>query len=245
MSTDHSGVRGWKLRAINGFDSLLLRLPFVTELINQGLSKDLGLLAAFHLLSRIGLEGDYLEFGVFRGETFRNAIRAARQSFRATHAGRFPGRFIAFDSFAGLPRVASMGDGVNPYAPGEFAAARATFEKTLGRLLHRVPIEVVAGWFDETLNPQTAERLGLQRAAFVNIDCDLYESTVPVLEFVAPLLQTGTILYFDDWFSYRGAIDQGESRAAHEWLARRPGIRLVDYRNVGITGKMFVVNVVP
>jgi hypothetical protein len=203
----------------------------------------MGLLAGFHLLSRIELEGDYLEFGVFRGDTFRNAIRAARQGFRATKEGRFPGRFLAFDSFAGLPQVASMGDGVNLYARGDFSASRAVFERNLGKLLERFPIEIVAGWFDETLNAATAERLRLRKAAFVNIDCDLYESTVPVLNFVTPLLQTGTILYFDDWFSYRGSMDGGEPRAAREWLQRHPEIRLVDYRNVGITGKMFVVNV--
>ena len=56
------------------------------------------------------------------------------------------------------------------------------------------------------------------------------------------MLQTGTILYFDDWFSYRGSMGHGEARAAAEWLQRHPEIRLVDYRNVGVTGKMFIVN---
>lgn len=243
MSTQRRSVEGWKRRAADLFDGVLLRVPFLSELLNQGLSKNAGLLAAFHLLSRTGVEGDYLEFGVFRGETFRNAIRAAQQGFRATRPHGFPGRFIAFDSFAGLPQVDSMGDGVNPYAAGEFSASRALFERTLGRLRERFPIEIVSGWFDQTLTQQTAERLGLRRAAFVNIDCDLYESTVPVLQFVTPLLQTGAIVYFDDWFSYRGSMDHGEARAAREWLARNPRIRLVEYRNVGIAGKMFVVNV--
>jgi hypothetical protein len=242
MSIERGGERRWKDHAIGIVDGLLLRVPYLSELFNQGLSKTMGLLAGFHLLSRIEVEGDYLEFGVFRGETFRNAIRAARQGFRATKQGRFPGRFLAFDSFEGLPHTASMGDGVNPYARAEFAASRADFERTLGDLARRHPVEVVAGWFDETLTAATAERLRLGKAAFVNVDCDLYESTVPVLRFVTPLLQTGTILYFDDWFSYRGSMDHGEARAVREWLERHPEIRLVDYRNVGVTGKMFVVN---
>ena len=228
---------------MNALDALLLRLPFASELANQGVSKTLGLLAGFHLLSRTDVEGDYLEFGAFRGESFRNAMRAAHQVYRATPARRFPGRFIAFDSFAGLPPVATTGDGVNPYREGEFAASQASFEQAVGKLRNRFPIEVVPGWFADTLNRQTAERLGLQRAAFVNVDCDLYESTVPVLEFITPLLQTGTIVYFDDWFSYRGSMAHGEARAAREWLTRHPDIQLVEYRNVGITGKMFVTNV--
>jgi hypothetical protein len=242
MTMDRGGGPTWKDHAMRLVDGLLLRVPFVSELSNQGLSKSMGLLAAFHLLSRIELEGDYLEFGVFRGDTFRNAIRAARQGYRATKERRFPGRFFAFDSFAGLPRVPSTGRGANIYAEGEFSASRAAFERNLGTLLQRYPIEIVPGWFEETLTPQTSQRLGLRQAAFVNIDCDLYESTVPVLRFVRPLLQTGTVLYFDDWFSQRGSMDDGEARAAREWLEREPSVRLVDYRNVGITGKMFLVN---
>lgn len=241
--TRRRSVEGWKRHAIDLFDRLVLRLPFASELFNQGLSKNLGLLAGFHLTSRLDIAGDYLEFGVFRGETFRNAIRAAQQAYRSTPQARFPGRFVAFDSFQGLPPVTSMGDGVNPYARGEFSASRAEFERTLGRLPAHVRVEVVAGWFDDSLTAEAAGRLRLERAAFVNIDCDLYESTVPVLRFVTPLLQTGTIVYFDDWFSYRGSMDGGEPRAAREWLAANPRIRLVDYRNVGVTGKMFIANV--
>lgn len=245
MRFDRSGSRGWKRLASGLVDGALLRLPYVSELANQGVSKTLGLLAGFHFLSRIELEGDYLEFGVFRGETFRNAIRAAQQGFRASAGGRFPGRFLAFDSFAGLPAVASMGDGVSPYAAGEFAASRAELERTLGALRTRHPVEIVAGWFEDTLTPATAARLALRRAAFVNIDCDLYESTVPVLRFVTPALQTGTILYLDDWYSQRGSLDHGEARAVREWLAAHPHIQLNEYRTVGVTGKMFIVNLRP
>lgn len=243
MSVDRAMAHGWKRRAIDLVDGLALRLPFVSELVNQGLSKTMGLLAAFHYLSRNQIEGDYLEFGVYRGETFRNAIRAAGQGFRGAPQGRFGGRFVAFDSFAGLPQVASMGAGRNPYRHGEFAAPQVEFERTLGPLLRQHPVEIVPGWFEETLTAQTADRLQLRRAAFVNIDCDLYESTVPVLRFVTPLLHTGSIVYFDDWFSYRGSMDEGEPRAAREWLAANPQIRLIDYRSVGISGKMFIANV--
>lgn len=242
MSPPRRSVEGWKRRAAALVDYLAVRLPFVSEMVNQGLSKNLALLAAFHFLSRTEVEGDYLEFGVFRGETFRNAIRAAAQASRGAMRGRFAGRFIAFDSFQGLPQAASMGDGMTPYAAGEFAASRGEFERQLGRLRERATVEIVAGWFNETLTAETAARLRLQRAAFVNIDCDLYESTLPVLEFVTPLLQTGTIVYFDDWFSCRGSLAHGEARAAREWLQRHPGIRLVEYRAVGITGMMFIVN---
>jgi O-methyltransferase len=242
MSVDRSGVKGWKRWIWNLLDQLVLRIPYFTELWNQGMSKNLGLLAGWHFISRIELEGDYLEFGVFRGETFRNAILAARQGFRGTREGKYFGKFFAFDSFQGLPKVASMSDPNNPYIQGEFCSSRQVFNDTLGKLSQKNAVHVIEGWFSEVLNPETAKRIPLSLAAFINIDCDLYEPTVSVLEFVLPYLQTGTVIYFDDWYSLKGSIADGEGRACQEWLERHKNIKLVEYRNIGITGKMFIVN---
>jgi O-methyltransferase len=242
MTMSHQGVVGWKQRCMAWFDALFFRVPFMTELLNQGVSKNLGLLSAWHFVSRIHLEGDYLEFGVFRGETFRNSMRAARQAFRSTLEGRYSGRFFAFDSFEGLPDVPSMNSTDNIYSQGEFSASRTTFEANIRAQRSDFEIIVTPGWFSEVLTSQLRDSLALRRAAFVNIDCDLYESTVPILEFIVPILQTGTVVYFDDWFSIKGSMQEGEARACHEWLERHLDIKLVEYRNVGITGKMFIVN---
>ncbi len=233
---------GWKRRLGLFFESCLLRVPFLTELFNQSAAKTLALLAGWHFLSRSEVEGDYLEFGVYRGDTFRNAILASRQGYRSTKEGRYNGRFFAFDSFQGLPEAVSMKTGSNPWAKGEFSASEFDFKKNLGALYDPDRVLVPSGWFDQSLTNASRSELKLQKAAFVNIDCDLYESTVPVLEFVTALLQTGTLIYFDDWYSTRGNLDDGEARACGEWLKRHPEIALTEYRNVGFFGKMFLVH---
>ncbi len=56
-------------------------------------------------------------------------------------------------------------------------------------------------------------------AHIVHVDCDLYVSTVPVLEFLAPLLGKGSVIIFDDWFSFYDEPDpwiHGEQRAFNE-----------------------------
>lgn len=234
-------VTGWKQWAMRAFDGMVFRFPMLSEVANQVFEKDLGLLAAWHFLSRSCVYGDYLEFGVFRGETFRNAIAAAHSVYGAK-GERFSGRFIGFDSFAGLPDVPSLAAPNNVFKVGEFSSSRQSIEKNIGRWKKRYSIEMVEGWFEESLTPETAEKLGLKELAFVNIDCDLYESTQSVLRFIRPFLQTGTILYFDDWYSIKGSLDDGEAKACAEWLAQNPGLKLVEYRNVGIHGKMFLVN---
>jgi hypothetical protein len=52
---------------------------------------------AMHFVQESALEGDYLEFGVFRGHTFAGAFHSAkRYGLDSIH-------FYAFDSFCGLP----------------------------------------------------------------------------------------------------------------------------------------------
>ena len=71
--------------------------------------------------------------------------------------------------------------------------------------------------------------------------CDLYISTIPVLQFIVPFLQQGTIICFDDWFSYGGDQMKGEIRATREWLEKTPQVKLMHYRDFGISGRSFIV----
>jgi hypothetical protein len=70
-------------------------------------------------------------------------------------------------------------------------------------------VSLVPGWFDQTLpcwEPPDHDQL------IVNVDCDLYSSTVSVLKWLEPYLQPGTLVYFDD------LLDRDdELRAVQEW----------------------------
>ncbi len=103
-------------------------------------------------------------------------------------------------------------------------------------------VVTVPGFYDETLGAATKQRLGLEKAALVYIDCDLYESTVPVLEFITDLVGQGTIIVFDDWYRYQGRADQGEQRACAEWLGKNPDITLTPYWQQGPQAVAFIVN---
>lgn len=45
------------------------------------------------------------------------------------------------------------------------------------------------------------------------IDCDLYESTVPVLEWPSDKLVDCAVICFDDWFTFSGEPDKGEQKS--------------------------------
>ncbi|MGI8440921.1 MAG: TylF/MycF/NovP-related O-methyltransferase [Thermoleophilaceae bacterium] len=177
--------------------------------------------------------GDYAEFGVWEGRTFVEAYRVAQ---------RFPGfprRFVAFDSFAGLPELSEVDAGGQFFA-GQFDHDPRAFEARLRRA--RIPpgeVTIVEGFFEETL--ARPERIPLETVAVAWVDCDLYASTVPVLDYLAPRLAHGAVLIFDDWFCFQGAPDRGERRACAEWLERNPQISLVPWRQHGWGGQGFLV----
>jgi O-methyltransferase len=198
------------------------------------------------------IEGDYLEFGVFQGESLIEAYRALDGSRREHAAYGFnspeyerwqasPPRFFAFDSFEGLP--AGTAERQVDYAQGAYSCSEAQFRANVARDgVDPSRVITVPGFYDQSLTPDVKRRLKLERAALVMIDCDLYESTVPVLNFLTDLVGQGTILIFHDWFRFKGRPDCGEQRACREWLARNPHLELIEYWREGPQAVGFLVN---
>jgi hypothetical protein len=192
---------------------------------------------AMEFVQKSGLEGDYLEFGVFEGDMFSFSFHMAKRYSRDQM------RFYAFDSFRGLPPISGVDtDGFEHFKEGQYPCTEPEFLANLRQYkvdLKRVT--TVPGWFNEVLNEQLKESLPLKRAAIVWVDCDLYESAVPVLEFMTDYLQEGTVVIFDDWFAFRGNPERGEQRAWHEWLAAHPEVKPVEFQKFGWNGHSFII----
>lgn len=186
--------------------------------------------------------GDYLEFGVFEGRTLGHAYRAMHVAFPKM-------RFFGLDSFEGLPEpdgVDREGGYSSGFTKGQFRCTREQVARNLrasGGDLDR--IELIEGWFSETLNGETARRHGIDRVAAAWIDVDLYESTLPVLSFIETRLSVGSVLLFDDWRCFRNLPDFGEQRACREWLESRTGLGLRELFSFGWHGLAFTVESLP
>ena len=184
---------------------------------------------AFNYVRNEGVEGDYAEFGVWEGRL----VAAAWEAIQRHGLSRMS--MHAYDSFEGLPAVQGVDEG-GPFSTGQFHGPRHVFDAET----RKIPAErltVTAGLFDDSL-PQAEKH----RIAVAWVDCDLYESTIPVLEFLTTQLQDGSVLVFDDWFCFHGRPDRGEQRACREWLDASPEISLVPYRDFHWAGRSFLVN---
>ncbi len=189
--------------------------------------------------------GDYLEFGVWKGRSFARMYHLSRylQKSRPALASM---RFYAFDSFEGLPPPKGIDRATQEFHEGQYAASEAEFRENMAKAgVDLARVTTIKGWYDQVLNEETRKKLPLKKAAVILIDADLYESTVPVLDFITPYLVDGTVILFDDWFCFRGSPDRGEQRAFREWLLRNPHVTVSEYRRYNWKSNSFIVHIAP
>jgi hypothetical protein len=193
---------------------------------------------AMQRVKETGLRGDYYEFGLYRGYTFWYAQKAAD---RVQLEGM---RFFGFDSFQGLPEVEGGDQKQGIFFSGDYLCTRTEVERQItAHGFDWARAALIEGFFDQSLRPGLRQEHEMGSAALVLIDCDLYQSTVPALRFLADLLQDGTVLLFDDWYCFGDSSDNGEPRAFREFLADHPEWAADDLMDFPNYGKAFVFGV--
>lgn len=205
--------------------------------ISHGFNREMALTRAMEYARNCRLEGDYLEFGVWRGRTFAAACYLARRS-------KLNMKFYAFDSFLGLPKNDERDiAGYQWFKEGRYTYTERDFLSNIRRSgANMNNVIAVRGFFQDSLKPSNPLLANLRKAAVVWIDCDLYSSTREVLDFITPHLQYGTLVFFDDWFAFRADPNAGEQRALREWLGRNPHLSAVEMIRYGWAGNSFVIH---
>ena len=188
---------------------------------------------AFLALHLNGISGDYAEFGCNTGGSFVPAHDAMTAFPTDRH-------MWAFDSWQALPDDHPR-DAHPAWALGVGGAGIDNFHAAVAS--HGVPRNAytsVEGYYSETL-PALGTDGAPTDIALAYIDCDLYSSTVTVLEFLAPRLKHGMIVAFDDYFCWSPTEASGERVALDEFLRAHPQWRFSRYRNIHWAGLSFVV----
>eukprot|EP00392_Amoebophrya_sp_AT5.2_P004769 g4778.t1 len=152
-------------------------------------------------------------FGIFNGDSVNTLLKTVDPEKFTTHA---------FDSFEGIPLVDQGEEFLNQQIWDEENRYKATV--SVEELRTQFPgVNFVKGWFNETLpgyfndsSQGTTSRTSASpsshqlphknfqhhKAAFVDIDVDLYSSTQQVLNFLwsNSLINVGTLIGYDDWW---------------------------------------------
>ncbi|MBT4687930.1 MAG: hypothetical protein HN834_14885 [Rhodospirillaceae bacterium] len=194
---------------------------------------------AFDYLTGNQIEGDYHEYGCHRGRTMRMALSEARRH------NRDDSKFYAFDSFAGLPEVNNQPDYELWRQGGALTTSEADFMAMIeAHGIYADRVVPIKGFYDDSLTTNLQERLQSEgrKIALACIDCDLYESAVPVFEFMEPLLQDGCIIYIDDLFAgYHSVTTEGIAKAFLDFQAQSDW-KFLRHMDVGWWGRSYIAS---
>ncbi len=181
------------------------------------------------LYSRIvahSIPGVLIEFGLFKGGWIApildhmEAIDAIRPSF-------------GFDIFEGLPPPNAESETEN-WKQGMFACSLEQVAENLSA--HRRPhLKLIKGWFKDTL--PAAEAQAIKEVAYAKIDCDLYEPTVEILDYLRGRMTHGSVMVFDDWTH---VLFAGETKAFVEWL---PTVHDYEFECIGYVNFRYMIRV--
>jgi O-methyltransferase/8-demethyl-8-(2,3-dimethoxy-alpha-L-rhamnosyl)tetracenomycin-C 4'-O-methyltransferase len=140
-------------------------------------------------LTRVGIRGDFLEAGVWRGGAVIY-MAAVIEAYGIKNRVVF-----GADSFNGIPVCNDFGkDAVNEW-PDRWVASAYEVRGNIARYgLADDRIALLEGGFDHCLQTPSINTLAL-----IRLDADSYSSTRTALELLYPKLSDGGIVIIDDW----------------------------------------------
>ena len=164
------------------------------------------------------------QFGIFTGTTFIFIYEMFRKY------GLDVGRILALDSFDGLPDE-TPGIEKNPiWQRREFSSKYIFNNENTAQIIDQImsklpdqdiPVEWHEGFYSDVLTDEWVEKLKPLPAFWVDLDVDLYKSTIDVLDFMVPkkLIIPGTVISYDDW----GGTEEfkGGESLAHKEMAEK------------------------
>ena len=155
-------------------------------------------------VDRLGIRGDFVECGVYRGGS---AGVLGYEAVRST----FERRLWLYDSFVGMPVASEYDDDYSRMIQGKFVGSEARTRRILQRF--GVPgdrFKIVVGWFEDTM-----PRSETFPIALLHVDCDFYHPVKLTLETFYKQIEPLGYVVLNDYGSFQGC-----RTATDEFLAK-------------------------
>jgi len=174
------------------------------------------------------LFGDYVEFGVYKGDSLIKSIdeyyvfkrwleneKISKEAWRKNIAIESPLNkkiyFHGLDTFSGMPENNEMNF---TFKKGVFISDYDEVTNLLKKYSEQCIL--YKGLFAENAN-KLESNLKDRSVAIVNIDCDIYQSSIEALKIIKNYLQIGSIILFDDFNCFNADNNKGQRKALKEF----------------------------
>ena len=132
------------------------------------------------------IEGDYIEFGIFKGKSLAHSFSVAKKNKIIKNR-----KFWGLDSFEGFPA-----ENHSFYTAKNF---EVSYEKVIRQFKKYENIKIEKGYFSEVLSND--HMMQINKIAFAFVDCDIYESSEDVFVYLQKRMTNGGFIMIDDYTS--------------------------------------------
>ena len=180
------------------------------------------------------IQGAYFEFGVYNGTSLFAAMKC-HLNLKSNKKTKFYG----FDSFDDGFKYFVEEDKHNFFKEGDFVSSYNRVKKRFSKYKN---VSLIKGYFEETVKDKNVyELFENEKCAIIFIDCDLMNPSIIALDFIKPILQIGSIIIIDDYWSYKANQSLGVAGAFNKFLNDNQKIKVRRYFNYGIGGTLFII----
>ena len=221
---------------VDQLEKITTDVPFDSRIrYRERLGREEFFYLTFRALSFNQIDGDYVEFGSHGATTFCLAYHQAQLH-------KHKAKLWAFDSFQGFPDQVGDQDYHPKWQKGRMSTSLERFHHLCEtRGVPKSAYTVFPGFFSEVL-PNLKAPEAPENIALAYIDCDLYSSTMDVLDFLTPRFKHGMILAFDDYHCWSDKQPSGERMAMLEVFDKLDQWELIPHLQFGWHGLSFVLH---
>lgn len=144
--------------------------------------------SALRIIKEEGDDGAILEFGVFEGGSLSDMASFVNEE-------GMKNEIYGFDSFSGMPK-----DEYHWKKGGAASSLENTETLLTQKLGHMDNITLVKGIYEESFVNDINEKINIDHASLIHIDCDLSGSFVHVLNCCKSVMRVGTFIAVHDWY---------------------------------------------
>jgi len=172
------------------------------------------------------IQGDYVEFGIYRGE-----MMYAAASILSPHIKKY----IGLDTFAGLPEPHEKDTTHFVFESQGFMSAPQKFAENM---LSGYNIKLIKGDFREQ-EISRKFKPEVSKISVLVIDCNWPSSVEAALTLSAPFFQSGTIIFIDDYFI--GTRYPNFNNPILLKIAEKYDLKFIEYMTYPPCGRVFLV----